>query len=61
MLVHCNDITDKVIIVGFSSGGFRREAWDCFVWDGVKPFRNDDGTYKGGHYVYRGDSEEDWT
>ena len=62
MLVHCNDIIDKVIIVGFSSGGFRREAWDYFVWDDIKLFRNDDGTYKGGALrVYRGDSEEYWT
>ncbi|MCY4490171.1 MAG: hypothetical protein OXC46_01760 [Thaumarchaeota archaeon] len=62
MLVHCHDIIDKVIIVGFSSGGFRLEAWDYFTWDDVKFFRNDDGTYKGGALrVYRGDSEEYWT
>ena len=62
MLVHCNDIIDKVIIVGFSSGGFRLEAWDYFTWDDVKLFRNDDSTYKGGALrVYRGDSEEYWT
>ena len=62
MVVHCNNIIDKVIIVGFSSGGFRLEAWDYFTWDDVKLFRNDDGTYKGGALrVYRGDSEEYWT
>ena len=61
MLVHCDDIVDKVIIVG-SSGGFMLEAWDYFTWDDVKFFSNDDGTYKGGALlVYRGDSEEYWT
>ena len=62
MLVHCEDIIDKVIIVGFASGGFRLEAWDYFVWDDVILFVNDDRSYKGGALrVYRGDSEEYWT
>jgi len=31
MLIHCEDITDKVIIVGFSAGGFGLEAWDSYL------------------------------
>lgn len=62
MMIHCEDITDKVIIVGFSSGGFRLEAWDYFTWNDVVFFKNEDGTYKGGALrVYHGDAEEYWT
>lgn len=62
MLVHCEDITDKVIIIGFSAGGFRLEAWDYLTWSDVVFFRNDDGTYKGGALrIYHGDVEEYWT
>ena len=62
MIVHCEDITDKVIITGFSAGGFRLEAWDYFTWSDVVFFRNEDGTYKGGALrVYQGDVEEYWT
>ncbi len=62
MIIHCEDITDKVIITGFSAGGFRLEAWDYFTWSDVVFFRNDDGSYKGGALrVYHGDAEEYWT
>jgi len=62
MIVHCEDITDKVIITGFSAGGFRLEAWDYFTWSDVVFFRNKDGSYKGGALrVYHGDVEEYWT
>jgi len=62
MIEHCEDITDKVIILGFSSGGFRLEAWNYFTWSDVVFFKNEDGTYKGGALrVYRGDVEEYWT
>ena len=62
MIIHCEDITDKVIITGFSSGGFRLEAWDYFTWSDVVFFRNKDGSYKGGALrVYHGDVEEYWT
>ena len=33
MLQVSNDITDRVIILMFSSAGFRLEAWDYFTWD----------------------------
>lgn len=60
MLEHTN-LTDKVIILLFSSAGFRLEAWDYFTWDDVI-FFEDDGSYKGAALrVYRGDPEEYWT
>ena len=62
MIIHCEDITDKVIITGFSCAGFRLEAWNYFTWQDVVFFKNEDGTYKGGALrVYRGDAEEYWT
>ena len=62
MIVHCEDITDKVIITGFSCAGFRLEAWDYFTWSDVAFFKNEDGSYKGGALrVYHGDAEEYWT
>ena len=62
MIVQCEDITDKVIIIGFSAAGFRLEAWDYFTWSDVVFFRNEDGTYKGGALrIYHGDVEEYWT
>ena len=62
MLVHCEDITDKVIILGFSAGGFRLEAWDYLTWSDVVFFKNNNGTYKGGALrIYHGDVEEYWT
>jgi len=62
MLTVSNDITDKVIILLFSSGGFRLEAWDYFTWKDVIFFKNRDGSYKGASLlVYRGDVESYWT
>ena len=62
MIIHCEDITDKVIIIGFSCAGFRLEAWDYFTWSDVVFFRNEDNSYKGGALrVYHGDVEEYWT
>lgn len=62
MIIHCEDITDKVIITGFSCAGFRLEAWNYFTWSDVVFFKNEDDTYKGGALrVYRGDVEEYWT
>lgn len=62
MLSVTNDITDKVIILMFSSGGFRLEAWDYFTWKDVIFFKNNDGTNKGAALlIYRGDPESYWT
>jgi len=62
MLQVTNDITDKVIILMFSSGGFRLESWDYFTWKDVVFFKNDDGTYKGAALrIYRGDPESYFT
>jgi len=62
MIIHCEDITDKMIIIGFSCAGFRLEAWDYFTWSDVVFFRNEDNSYKGGALrVYHGDVEEYWT
>jgi len=62
MLEITNDITDKVIILLFSSAGFRLEAWDYFTWKDVTFFKNDDGSYKGAALlIYRGDPESYWT
>ena len=62
MLEVSNDITDKIIILMFSSGGFRLEAWDYFTWDDLVFFRNEDSSYKGAALrVYRNDPEQYWT
>lgn len=62
MLQVTNDITDKVIILMFSSGGFRLEAWDYFTWQDVIFFKNNDGTFKGAALrIYRGDPESYFT
>jgi len=71
MLVHCTDITDRLIILMFSSGGFRLEAWDYFCWKDVIMFpaasatsvaSDDNMEYRGAALrVYRGDPEEYWT
>ncbi len=62
MLEVTNDITDKVIILMFSSGGFRLESWDYFTWKDVVFFKNTDGTYKGAALrIYRGDPESYFT
>ncbi len=56
------DITDKLIIQLFSSGGFRVEAWDYFTWQDVIFLKNKDGTCKGAALqVYRGDPESYFT
>lgn len=62
MLEVSNDITDKVIILLFSSGGFRLESWDFFTWKDIVFFKNNDGSYKGASLlIYRGDPESYWT
>ena len=62
MLETARDITDKVIITLFSSGGFRLEAWNYFTWKDLKLFKNEDGTYKGGALlIYANDEEQYWT
>jgi len=56
------DLTDKLIIQMFSSGGFRLESWDYFTWKDVIFFKNRDETYRGAALlVYRGDPESYWT
>jgi len=61
MMNIATDLTDKVIIVLFSSGGFRVESWNYFTWDDVVYFYNEDDSFKGGALrVYRGDIEEYW-
>ena len=62
MIEVSSDITDKLIIQLFSSGGFRVEAWDYFTWKDVIFFKNSDGSFKGASLlVYRGDPESYWT
>jgi len=62
MLDVTNDITDKVLLLMFSSGGFRLEAWDYFTWKDLVFFKNDDGSYKGAALlIYRGDPESYFT
>jgi len=61
MLRSC-DIVDKIIIILFSSAGFRLGAWDYFTWNDVVFFLNSDDSPKGlGLRVYAGDAEEYWT
>jgi len=61
MLCAC-DILDKLIIVLFSSAGFRLGAWDYLTWNDVIFFSNPDGSQKGlGLRIYAGDAEEYWT
>lgn len=62
MLEVAHDITDKVIILMFSSGGFRLEAWDYFSWKDVIFFKKEDDSFKGAALcVYRDDPEQYWT
>ena len=62
MLEHCTDIVDKILILMFSSGGFRVESWDYFCWKDVIPLYESDKYCKGTALrVYRGDPEEYWT
>ncbi len=61
MLASC-DIVDKIIIMLFSSAGFRLGAWDYLTWNDIIFFTNSDGSSNGlGIRVYAGDAEEYWT
>ena len=55
------DLTDKVIITLGSSAGFRKEAWDHFVWSDLTFFRDGDTLQGGAILIYRGDPESYWT
>jgi len=62
LIAKSGDIVDKVIILLFSSAGFRVESWDYFTWNDVVIFYNEDDTVKGmAIRVYAGDAEEYWT
>lgn len=62
MIQVSSDITDKLIVQLFSSGGFRVEAWNYFTWKDVIFFKNDSNSFKGAALlVYRGDPESYWT
>ena len=62
VLYAAHDITDRVIITLFSSGGFRLEAWNYFTWNDLKMFKSEDGSYKGGALrIYANNPEEYWT
>lgn len=62
LMLRACDVVDKIIIVLFSSAGFRLGAWDYFTWNDVIFFLNSDGSPKGlGLRVYAGDAEEYWT
>jgi len=61
MLEVSTNITDKVIILLFSSAGFRLESWDYFVWDDIRFFKNIDSFKGGAIRVYREDPEEYWS
>jgi len=61
MLSAC-DILDKIIILLFSSAGFRLGAWDYLTWNDIIFFYTEDKKLKGiGIRVYAGDAEEYWT
>lgn len=54
-----NSLLDKLIVVLFSSAGFRVDAWNYFLWKDIKLFRHTNGTIKGGAIlIYRGDPEQ---
>ena len=61
MLEHCTGLTDKVIVLMFSSAGFRLEAWDYFCWKDLIFFEGEEGFKGAALRVYRGDPEEYWT
>ncbi len=62
LLANSGDIVDRIIILLFSSAGFRVEAWDYFTWNDVKFFYTEDNEPKGlALRVYAGDAEEYWT
>ena len=52
-------LTDKVIVLLFSSGGFRVGAWDYFCWEDLVPVG--DPPEGAALRVYRGYPEEYWT
>lgn len=59
MLEHCSSITDKVIVLLFSSGGFRVEAWDYLCWKDITFFTDKSDNYTGAALrIYRGYPEE---
>jgi hypothetical protein len=55
------DLTDKVIVTLGSSAGFRKEAWDYFVWKDVQFFQDSGGLKGGAILIDRGDPESYWT
>ena len=61
MLEQCSSLTDKMIILMFSSAGFRLEAWDYFCWKDLVFFEDEKGFKGAALRVYRGDPEEYWT
>ena len=61
MLEQCSSLTDKMIILMFSSAGFRLEAWDYFCWKDLVFFEDGDSFKGAALRVYRGDPEEYWT
>jgi len=64
MLKLSKDITDEIILLMFSSAGFRLEAWNYFTWKDIVFFRDEDhdGGFTGAALlVYRGDPESYWT
>jgi hypothetical protein len=62
MLEHCTDVIDKLIILMFSSAGFRLEAWDYFCWNDIILFEDENKECTGAALrVYSGDPEEYWT
>ena len=59
MLAGSSSLTDKVIVLLFSSGGFRIGAWDYFCWEDLAPVG--DPPEGAALRVYRGYPEEYWT
>jgi len=59
MLAGSSNLTDKVIVLFFSSGGFRIGAWDYFRWDDLVPVG--DPPEGAALRVYHGYPEEYWT
>ncbi len=59
MLAGSTGLTDKVIVLLFSSGGFRVGAWDYFCWEDLVPVG--EPPEGAALRVYRGYPEEYWT
>ena len=59
MLAGSPSLTDKFIVLFFSSGGFRVGAWDYFCWEDLVPVG--DPPEGAALRVYRGYPEEYWT